>query len=58
MIDIDLRITNPYKNASREWGMALIFGMSPGVLAAWIVGLITVVLALLYPLMTKDEEGE
>jgi len=38
--------------------MTFIFGMSPGVFAAWIVGFITVVLALLYPLLTKSEEGE
>lgn len=38
--------------------MSMIFGMSLGVFAAWIVGFITVVLALLYPLMTKSEEGE
>lgn len=38
--------------------MAFIFGMSPGIFAAWIVGLITVVLALLYPFMTRDEEGD
>jgi hypothetical protein len=51
-------LTNPYKRYFRTWIMALIFGMSPGVFAAWIVGLITVVLALLYPFMTKDEEGD
>lgn len=38
--------------------MTLIFGMGPGVFTAWIVGIITIVLALLYPLMTKSEEGE
>ena len=38
--------------------MTFIFGMSPGVFAAWIVGIITVALALLYPLMTKSEEEE
>jgi hypothetical protein len=38
--------------------MTLIFGMSPGVFASWIVGLITIVLAFLYPLMTRSEEGE
>jgi hypothetical protein len=37
--------------------MTMIFGMSPGIFAAWIVGIITVVLALLYPLMTTSEEG-
>lgn len=37
--------------------MTLVFGMSPGVFAAWVVGIITIVLALLYPLMTK-KEGE
>jgi len=36
----------------------MIFGMSPGVFAAWVVGFITIVLALLYPLMTKSEEEE
>lgn len=37
--------------------MSFIFGMSPGVLGAWILGIITVVLALLYPLLTR-REGE
>lgn len=38
--------------------MTFIFGMSPGIFAAWIVGIITVLLALLYPLLTKSEEGD
>jgi len=38
--------------------MNFIFGMSPGVFAAWVVGFITIVLALLYPLLTKSEEGD
>jgi hypothetical protein len=33
-----------------------IFGMSLGVFGAWIVGIITVILALLYTFLTKSEE--
>jgi hypothetical protein len=35
--------------------MTFIFGMSPGVFAAWVIGIITVVLALAYPFLTKEE---
>lgn len=47
----------PYKTILPNCSMTMIFGMSPGIFAAWIVGIITVVLALLYPLMTTSEEG-
>jgi hypothetical protein len=47
----------PYKSYRPKCDMSLILGMSPGIFVAWIVGFITIVLALLYPLLTKSEEG-
>jgi hypothetical protein len=35
-----------------------IFGMSPGIFGAWIVGIITIILALVYPFLTKSEEED
>jgi hypothetical protein len=35
--------------------MTFIFGMSLGVFTAWIIGIITVVLALVYPFLTKED---
>jgi hypothetical protein len=33
-------------------------GVSLGVFSAWIVGIITIILALIYPLVTRSEEEE